>query len=192
ARRYPANELAAVTLHPGVVLGADGFGFATTKEGEHLKVPQLGTVIVEDDVEIGANTCIDRGKVGPTRIGRGTKIDNLVQIAHNVRIGPNVIVVSLTGISGSAKIGAGVILAGQAGISDGVSIGEGAIVAGNAVVAHDIGANARVWGAPARDFTEAMRDLARIRKLPKLIARVAQLEKRLGELESADPPTSKP
>ncbi len=176
-----------VIIHSGTVIGADGFGYIY-RDHQHLRLKHLGTVIIEDDVEIGANTCVDRGKVGPTRIGHGTKIDNLVQIAHNVQIGPHSIIVAMVGISGSVKIGAGVIFAGKAGASDGVSVGDGAIVAANSVATHDIAENARVWGIPARDMAEAMREAARVRKLPKLFARVAQLEKRLAELEKTPTP----
>ncbi len=173
-----------VIIHAGAVIGADGFGYIF-RDGRHRKVPQIGTVVIEDDVEIGANTCVDRAKLGATRIGRGSKIDNLVTIAHNVQLGPLCVVVAQCGLAGSARLGAGVVLGGQVGIVDGVHIGDGAKVAAKSVAMRDIDDGAVVWGNPARDHISAMRDLARVRKLHELFEQVARLERRVAELEAA-------
>lgn len=173
-----------VIIHAGAVIGADGFGYIF-RDGRHRKIPQIGTVVIEDDVEIGANTCVDRAKLGATRIGRGSKIDNLVTIAHNVQLGPLCVVVAQCGLAGSARLGAGVVLGGQVGIVDGVHIGDGAKVAAKSVAMRDIDDGAVVWGNPARDHISAMRDLARVRKLHELFEQVARLERRVAELEAA-------
>ena len=139
-----------VRVHPGTVIGADGFGYAQL-DGVHHKIPQVGRVVIEDDVEIGACVCIDRATMGETRINKGTKIDNLVQIAHNVQVGEHTIIVSQVGISGSTKVGNHVVLAGQAGLIGHLNIGDGAIVAAQSGVAHDLPPNTRVLGSPARE-----------------------------------------
>ncbi len=168
-----------VMVHSGTVIGSDGFGYAT-EEGVHLKVPHLGRVVIEDDVEVGANAAVDRATLGETRIGRGTKIDNLVQVAHNVVIGEGALVVSQVGISGSVTIGSGVILAGQAGVVDHARIGAGARVLARAAVTKDIAEGATVSGFPARDHREEVRAMASIRRLPELADRVAAIEARLA------------
>ncbi|MCH7505551.1 UDP-3-O-(3-hydroxymyristoyl)glucosamine N-acyltransferase, partial [PVC group bacterium] len=137
-----------VIVHSGTVIGSDGFGFAS-HEGRHYKIPQVGSVVVEDDVEIGANVAIDRGALGDTRIGRGTKIDNLVQIAHNVRIGENGLLISQVGISGSVEIGKNVTLAGQTGVAGHLKIGDKVIAGGRAGIAKDVSPGQVVSGAPA-------------------------------------------
>jgi UDP-3-O-[3-hydroxymyristoyl] glucosamine N-acyltransferase len=155
-----------VILHSGVVLGADGFGFETIR-GERQKVPQIGTVELGDDVELGANTCIDRGRFGKTRIGRGTKIDNLVQIAHNVVIGRHCIIVSQSGIAGSAELGDFVIMGAHSGIVEHVKVGSGALIAGMAHVKDDVEPGARMGGTPARPFKDWARELAAVKRLAK-------------------------
>jgi UDP-3-O-[3-hydroxymyristoyl] glucosamine N-acyltransferase len=153
-----------VNIHGGVRIGQDGFGFAMGPGG-HQKVPQIGRVVVQDDVEIGANTTIDRGANRDTVIGEGTKIDNLVQIAHNVEIGRHCVIVSQVGISGSTKLGDFVVLAGQVGIAGHVSIGSGAQLGARAGVHTDVPAGARWIGAPAKPFREAARELAAVARL---------------------------
>ncbi len=155
-----------VIIHPGVQIGQDGFGFVPTPEG-HKKVPQLGRVIIHDDVEIGANCTIDRGAASDTVIGAGTKIDNLVQIAHSVEVGARCILVSQMGIAGSCKIGDGVVIGGQVGIADHVTVGDGAQIAGKAGVMRDIGPGEVVMGYPARPIRQFWRELATLSRLTK-------------------------
>jgi len=179
-----------VVLEPGCVVGSDGFGFAFDPEGEagsgprHYKVPQTGTVVVEDDVELGANTCVDRATLGVTRIGRGVKIDNLVQVAHNVEIGPLSIIVSQVGISGSSKLGPGVIAAGQVGIVGHVEIGAGAKLLAQSGIANDVPAGEMMLGSPARSRGLALRIEATLSRLPELAKRLRELEKKLEALET--------
>jgi UDP-3-O-[3-hydroxymyristoyl] glucosamine N-acyltransferase len=172
-----------VIIHSGTVIGSDGFGFATL-EGIHHKIPQIGTVVIEDDVEIGANVTIDRARFDKTVIGKGTKIDNLVQIAHNVVIGENSIIVAQAGISGSTVIGKGVTLAGQAGLVGHIRIGDGAVVAAQAGVTKSVAANTLVSGYPAKPHNIAKRINACVQNLPKLYDTVAWLKKKIEELES--------
>lgn len=179
-----------VVLEPGCVVGSDGFGFAFDPEGEegsgprHYKVPQTGVVVVEDDVELGANTCVDRATLGVTRIGRGVKIDNLVQVAHNVAIGPLSIIVSQVGISGSSRLGAGVVAAGQVGIVGHVEIGDGAKLLAQSGITNDVPAGEMVLGSPARPRGLALRIEATLSRLPELAKRVRELEKKLDALET--------
>lgn len=169
-------------IHSGTVIGSDGFGFSTVS-GVHHKIPQIGTVEVCDDVEIGANVAIDRARFGRTRIGRGTKIDNLVQIAHNVEVGENSFIVAQAGIAGSSKIGRNVILAGQSGVDGHRIIGDNVVVAAKAGVTKDISSNALVSGFPAQPHDKELKFQATLRKVPSLIEQVKALEERLKQLE---------
>jgi UDP-3-O-[3-hydroxymyristoyl] glucosamine N-acyltransferase len=174
-----------VIVHSGTVIGSDGFGFAR-EDDTCRKVPQVGNVVVEDDVEIGANVCIDRATIGTTRIGRGTKIDNLVQIAHNVVIGEDSLIVAQVGISGSTEVGKNVVLAGQAGLVGHIQIGDGAMVGAQAGVIGSIPAGERVSGYPARKHSISKRINACLTHLPSLFARVKEIEKRLRDLGGED------
>lgn len=176
-----------VVIHAGSVLGADGFGYVFDGE-RHRKIPQVGRVVVEDEVEIGANVTIDRATLGETRIGRGTKIDNLVQIGHNTVVGSHAIIVAQTGISGSCRIGHGAVLGGQVGVVDHVTVGDGARVGSQSGVHRDVPPGGAVLGSPALPAAEARRALAALGRLPALLRtarelgqRLAVLERRLGE-----------
>ncbi len=173
-----------VTIHAGAVIGGDGFGYIF-RDGRHRKLMHLGTVVIEDDVEIGPNSCIDRGKFGPTRIGRGTKIDNLVMIAHNVQTGPCCILVAQSGFAGSAELGAGVIVGGQAGVREGTRIGDRAQIAAQAGAMADVSAGTTVIGSPATTQVAFFRETVALKELPQLLKKVAALEKRVKELEGA-------
>jgi UDP-3-O-[3-hydroxymyristoyl] glucosamine N-acyltransferase len=168
-----------VRIHAGTVIGSDGFGYVQDK-GVHRKVPQVGNVIIGDDVEIGANVAIDRGALGPTTIGKGTKIDNLVQIAHNVVIGDYSLLVSQVGIAGSTKLGNYVILGGQVGVAGHLKIGNQAIVMAKAGVMRDVGDGEKMLGSPAYPDREFKRQTIALKQLPALIRRVRELEKKLG------------
>ncbi|MFZ1684849.1 MAG: UDP-3-O-(3-hydroxymyristoyl)glucosamine N-acyltransferase [Candidatus Zixiibacteriota bacterium] len=167
-------------LHAGVVVGSDGFGFAPSDTGIK-KIKQVGWVDIQDDVEIGANTTIDRGALGPTVIKRGTKIDNLVQIAHNVEVGEHCLLVSQVGVSGSTKLGNGVILAGQVGVVGHIQLGDGVQVGAQSGVANSIAAGETVLGSPARPLHDAKRIYAAIGQLPELVKRVRKIEQKLGD-----------
>jgi UDP-3-O-[3-hydroxymyristoyl] glucosamine N-acyltransferase len=172
-----------VVLQDGVVIGGDGFGFARRSDGSHQKVPQVGRVVVEDDVEIGANTTVDRPAVGETRIGAGTKIDNLVQIAHGVKIGRNVLLAAQVGIAGSTVLEDHVVMAGQSGATGHVRLGHGVIVGAKSAVTKDIPAGAHVTGIPAGDVAEWREFTVLSRRLPELRRTVADLGARLAALE---------
>lgn len=171
-----------VIIHSGTVIGSDGFGFATI-DGRHHKIPQIGTVEIADDVEIGANVTIDRARFDKTIIGKGTKIDNLVQIAHNVVIGENSLIVAQAGISGSTTIGKGVTLAGQAGLVGHITVGDGAIVAAQGGVTKSVPPNTLVSGYPAKPHDIAKRINACVQNLPKLYKTVTELKKKIEELQ---------
>ena len=173
---------ARCVIHAGCVIGSDGHGFEPRKEG-WVKVPQCGTVAIEDDVEIGANCAIDRARFGVTRIGRGTKIDNLVHIGHNVVIGPGSMIIAQVGISGSTRLGRGVVVGGQAGISGHLELGDGVRVGGGSAVVDDWPAGVEIWGFPARPFKETVRNMAHAARADELVKRVRELEKRLKQLE---------
>ncbi len=170
-------------LHAGAAVGSDGFGFVTV-DGKHEKVPQMGIVVIEDDVEIGSNTAIDRATVGKTVIGCGTKIDNLVQVGHNVEIGHDCIVCGKAGISGSARIGNQVTLAADAGVAGHIQIGDNVVVAGMSGVTKSIPPGRRVSGFPAIDHEVEKRLKASLRSLPKALRTLRELEKRIEQLES--------
>jgi len=171
-----------VIIQPGAVIGADGFGFA--KDGQtHHKVPQIGRVIIEDDVEIGANSAIDRATTGDTVVKRGSKIDNLVQIAHNVVVGEDSILAAQVGIAGSTELGKNVVLAGQAGLVGHITIGDGAMVGAQGGVTKSVPPNTAVSGYPAREHKKARRLWAITNRLPDLFERVKDLERKLGLLE---------
>ncbi len=174
---------ARVQVHAGAAIGADGFGY-TPVDGRHEKMPQIGHVVIEDDVEIGANSCIDRATVTATRIGRGTKIDNLVHIAHNCKIGRNCLICGQVGISGSTVVGDRVIMAGQVGVNDHIEIGSGAVLGGQAGVISDVPEGQFYSGYPARPHAQAMRVYAALRRLPTLEKRIRQLEKLLEQRSS--------
>jgi len=171
-----------VTIHAGTVIGGDGFGYYWDGE-KQKKVPQLGGVIIEDYVEIGCNVCIDRATFGMTRIGKGTKIDNLVQIAHNNDIGEHCIIVSHVGLSGSVTLGKRVTLAGQVGIADHITMGDGSTAAARTGISKDVQPNQVVWGAPNRPIKQVMREMASITRLPALLGQVKKLTQRLTALE---------
>jgi UDP-3-O-[3-hydroxymyristoyl] glucosamine N-acyltransferase len=170
-----------VIIHSGAVIGSDGFGFAQDK-GVHHKIPQMGKVIIEDDVEIGANVTIDRATLGATRIGRGTKIDNLVQIGHNVVIGKNCLIVAQVGIGGSTKVGDNTILAGQAGLVGHIRIGKGVVIGGQSGVTKDIPDNTTIFGYPAREIKKTKKIEACLSHLPEYIRRLKEIEKNLKEI----------
>ncbi|HPC33469.1 MAG TPA: UDP-3-O-(3-hydroxymyristoyl)glucosamine N-acyltransferase [Syntrophales bacterium] len=171
-----------VTLHAGVVVGSDGFGFAMPGQ-ENRKIPQVGIVQIDDDVEIGANTTIDRATLGKTWIQKGVKIDNLVQIAHNVVIGENAIIVAQVGISGSTKIGRSVLIGGQAGLVGHISVGDHAMVAARAGITKDVPAGQIYAGAPQQPYREWLRAASSIPKLPEMRKKIALLNKRVAALE---------
>jgi len=172
-----------VVIQDGAVVGSDGFGFARRRDGTHQKIPQTGRVVIEDDVEIGANSTIDRPAVGETRIGAGAKIDNLVQIAHGVRIGRNVLLAAQVGIAGSTVLEDDVMMAGQSGATGHIRLGRGAIVGAKSAVTKDVEAGQHVAGVPAGDLTEWRESVVLLRRLPELRKLVAALETRLAALE---------
>jgi UDP-3-O-[3-hydroxymyristoyl] glucosamine N-acyltransferase len=178
---YPGASIGnRVILHAGVVIGSDGFGYVWA-EGRHLKFPQLGNVIIEDDVEIGSNSTVDRGSLGTTVIGTGTKIDNLVQVAHNVRIGRHCVIAAQTGISGSAVIGDYVVLGGQVGVADNVRIEDSVTVGAQAGIPSGKALRKGIayWGTPARPLPEFKKMYAHLSHLPGLAAKIKDLERGL-------------
>ena len=178
------NIGARVVIHSGTVIGADGFGFALVN-GRYQKFPQVGTVVIEDDVEIGAGCCIDRAALGKTRIGAGTKLDNLVHVAHNCSLGEHVVVAAQTGFSGSVTVGDYAVIGGQAGIGEKAHIESGAIVGGKAgiLTSATVHAGEPVWGIPARPLRKHLKGLANINRLPELKDEIRQLGQRIVALE---------
>ena len=181
-------------IHAGVTVGGDGFGFVWAGDHHH-KVPQLGTVVIEDDVEIGCNSCVDRAAFGITRIGRGTKIDNLVQVAHNADIGDHCILVAQAGLAGSVTLGRGAMLSGQVAVTDHVSVGAGARIGGQSGVTGDVAAGETLFGTPARPLKRTLREQAALGRLPDLLktvkrqeAAIEALTARLAALETATGP----
>ena len=173
-----------MVVHSGARLGADGFGYVQA-DGAHRKIPQLGRCVVGDDVEIGANTCVDRGSLGDTVVGDGVKLDNLVQVAHNVRLGAQSLMAALAGIAGSTRVGKGVWMGGQVGVVNHLEIGDGAQVAFGSILYKDLPAGETVSGHPARPHREELRSRAHTARLPKLVERVKVLERTLEELREA-------
>ncbi|GAB4150455.1 MAG: UDP-3-O-(3-hydroxymyristoyl)glucosamine N-acyltransferase [Planctomycetota bacterium] len=170
-------------LHPCAVIGADGFGFRTVN-GRHRKIPQTGIVVLEDDVEVGACSCVDRARFARTVVGQGTKIDNLVQIAHNVSVGKHCLIASQVGIAGTSRLGDYVIFAGQSGMGDHLSVGKGTIVLARAGVTKDIPDGLIVSGFPAIEHSEELKRQVHARKIPGLDLRIKQLEERIRQLEA--------
>ncbi len=182
---YPGVSVGADCLiHAGTVLGSDGFGFEPCAEG-WAKVPQCGTVEIGDSVEIGANCAIDRGRFGPTRIGSGSKLDNLVHVAHNVQVGEHALLIAQVGVAGSSRVGNGAILAGQVGLSGHLEVGDGARVGAASAIFKDIPAGEDWFGFPAEPRTAALRRMARQRRLGDVMERLREHEARLAAVEEA-------
>jgi UDP-3-O-[3-hydroxymyristoyl] glucosamine N-acyltransferase len=172
-------------VHAGVILGGDGFGYAT-HAGRHVKVPQVGRLVLEDDVEVGANSALDRALLEETRVGAGTKIDNLVMVAHNVKLGKSCLLVAQSGIAGSTQLGEGVVLAGQAGVAGHVRVGAGARVAAKSAVFKNVGEGEQVAGIPAIEAGHWRRQQALLGRLHEMQRRVRALEERLGVAPGGD------
>lgn len=171
-----------VVIHAGSVLGSDGFGYRWDGT-KHAKVPQIGTILIDDDVEIGSCVCIDRAKMGVTRIGRGTKIDNLVQVAHNCVIGPHCIIVGQVGLAGSVTLGAGVVLGGQTAVRDHITIGDAAMAAARSAIHEDVDSKSVVSGMPALPHRQSLREQAALRRLPELLTQVRKLQEEVERLK---------
>ena len=181
-----------VILHSGVVVGSDGYGFARRKDGTHYKIPQIGTVVLEDDVELGANTCVDRPAVGETRIGAGSKIDNLVQIAHGVQVGQRVLLAAQTGIAGSTSLEDDVVFAGQVGVAGHISIGKGTVATAQTGISNSTDPGSFVSGYPAISNRNWLKSSVLFKKLPELKKTIDDLERRVAELEAALARTREP
>jgi UDP-3-O-[3-hydroxymyristoyl] glucosamine N-acyltransferase len=176
---------ARVTIHNNSVIGCDGFGYAKDEERRWLKIPQAGRVVIEDDVEIGAGTTIDRASVGETRIGRGTKIDNLVQIGHSCTLGEDSLLCAQVGLAGSSHLGDRVVLAGQAGVAGHLTIGDDAVLTAKSATSHDVPAGKMISGIPAFDNRDWLRSTAAFRRLGEMQRTVRDLEKRLAAIEGS-------
>ena len=176
---------ARVIIHSGTVIGSDGFGFSPNANGKYDKIPQVGKVVLEDDIEIGANCCIDRATMGETRIKRGTKLDNLIQIAHNVIIGEDTVIAAQTGISGSTKIGNHCVIAGQVGTAGHITIADNTTIGAQTGITKSITTQGKTYsGYPAKEHNSAKKIEASIRQLPELIREVRDLKNKIIELES--------
>ena len=173
-----------VVIHPNSTIGADGFSFIQ-RDGKHVRVPQIGAVRIEDDVEIGANSAVDRARSGATVIGRGSKLDNLVQIAHNCELGEGCLLAGMSGVAGSSVLGRYVVLGGNAVVIDHLKVGDGAQMGAGALVLNDLPSGTRVRGTPARPLTQFGREQVALKKLPALLKTVRELESRLAALEAS-------
>lgn len=174
-----------VVIQANTTIGSVGFGYSCI-DGAHRLIPHNGGVVIEDFVEIGANCCVDRAKFGDTVVGAGTKIDNLVQIAHNVVIGKCCLIAGQVGIAGSCKLGDGVVLGGQVGVSDNIEIGDGAMIAAQSGVTHSVGAGEHLFGTPATNKRDALKMITLTRHLPKMDERLQRLSERIAKLEAAE------
>ena len=170
-------------VHAGTVIGADGFGFAPTEDGTYKKIAQIGNVVIADNVEVGSNTCIDRATMGSTRIAEGVKLDNLIQIAHNVTIGENTVIAAQSGVAGSAKIGKHCVFGGQTGLVGHLKVGDGVQVAAQSGIASNIADKTILRGSPAFEYTKYQKCVALFRKLPDIYGDVNSLKKELKELK---------
>jgi len=169
-----------VWLQPGAVVGADGFGHVIGPDGP-VRVPQLGTVVLEDDVEVGANACVDRAALDETRVGRGSRLDNLVQVAHGVRIGAECMLAAFAGVAGGARLGDRVVMAGRTAVIDGIEVGSGAVFAGLASASRNVPAGRKIGGSPARRYGRWLREVAAVRQLPGLLRRFDKLERAVNQ-----------
>jgi UDP-3-O-[3-hydroxymyristoyl] glucosamine N-acyltransferase len=172
-----------VVIHNNVVVGCDGFGYAKDEQKRWLKIPQTGRVVIEDDVEIGAGTTIDRASVGESRIGRGTKIDNVVQIGHSCTVGEDTLLCAQVGLAGSSHIGSRVILAGQAGVAGHLTIGDDVVITAKSATSHDVPAGKVISGIPAFDNRDWLRSTAAFRRLGEMQRKIRELEQKLEEIE---------
>jgi UDP-3-O-[3-hydroxymyristoyl] glucosamine N-acyltransferase len=172
-----------VILHAGAVIGSDGFGYRWDGT-RHAKIPQIGTVVIEDDVEIGSCTCVDRAKFSATRVGRGTKIDNLAQVGHNVVIGPHCIIVGQAALAGSATLGTGVVLGGQSAVRDHIHMGDGSMLAACSGVMEDVGPRQVVSGLPALPHRQSLREQAALRRLPDLVTQFRRMQEEIGRIKA--------
>lgn len=180
---------AKVRIHAGAIIGSDGFGFAPQHDGSFKKVPQIGNVIIEDEVEIGANACIDRATIGSTIIRKGAKLDNLIQIAHNVEVGEHTVIAAQAGVSGSTKLGKGVMIGGQAGIVGHITIADGSRINAQSGVSKSIKIPKKaVTGSPAHDYTEMLRSQAVFRKLPEMEKKLEEIAQLLSQLTDRQRP----
>jgi UDP-3-O-[3-hydroxymyristoyl] glucosamine N-acyltransferase len=173
-----------VVINSGAVIGSDGFGYTPNEEGEWMKIPQTGSVLIEDDVEIGACVTIDRGTIAETRIGRGAKLDNQIHIAHNVQIGENTVIAAQTGVSGSTTIGAGNMIAGQVGIVGHIQTADDVIIEAQSGVSKSIVKAGRYFGHPAKEHSVALRQEGALRQLPDLLREMREMHKSIAELKS--------
>lgn len=167
-------------IHSGAVIGADGFGFAPV-DGVYNKIPQIGNVIIEDNVEIGANTCVDRATMGSTRVHKGVKLDNLIQIAHNCEVGCNTVMASQSGMAGSSKLGAQCMVGGQVGLAGHISVGDNVSIGAQSGIPRSVPSDSTIMGSPATDFKQYARQCAVMKNLPEMAARLKAVEKKLGQ-----------